>query len=465
MQSYDLVIIGAGPGGYVCAIRAAQLGLATALVEKRSTLGGTCLNVGCIPSKALLESSDLFAAANHHFAEHGIVLPEIQLDLERLMARKGQVVQELVDGVAMLMKKNKVDVYTGHAVLNAPDKVTVMGDNKDTELAAKSVCLAMGSEAIELPFMPFDGDRIVSSTEALAFAEVPKHLVVIGAGAVGLELGSVWRRLGAEVTVIEMLPTIVPFADKQMSNSLQRALASQGLEFRLSAKVTGAKVLKKSVKVSFESDKGEAEEISCDKVLVAVGRRPLTEGAGIIELGVELDEAGRVKVDEHYKTSVDGVYAIGDLIHGPMLAHKAEDEGIALAEILAGKPGHVNYDTIPNVVYTEPELAAVGKTEAELKEAGIPFSAGRFMFRANGRAKGLGLLDGMVKILAHKETDQILGVHMVGPRVSELIAEAVVAMEFHSSAEDLARTCHAHPTLSEVVREAALAVDKRAIHA
>jgi dihydrolipoamide dehydrogenase len=465
MQSYDLVIVGAGPGGYVCAIRAGQLGLSTALVEKRSTLGGTCLNIGCIPSKALLESSDLFAAARHHFADHGIVLPEVGLDLERLMVRKGQIVQELVDGVATLMKKNKVDVHTGHGVLSAPNRVTVMGDNKDTELETKSVCLAMGSEPVELPFMPFDGDRIVSSTEALSFAKVPKRLVVIGAGAVGLELGSVWQRLGSEVTVIEMLPTIVPFADKQMANSLQRALAGQGLEFRLSAKVTGAKTLKRSVKVSVEDAKGEADEISCDKVLVAVGRRPLTEGAGIEQLGVELDEQGRVHVDEHFKTSVDGVYAIGDLIHGPMLAHKAEDEGIALAEILAGKHGHVNYDTIPNVVYTEPELAAVGKTEAELKEAGIPFSAGRFMFRANGRAKGLGLLDGMVKILAHKETDEIVGVHMVGPRVSELIAEAVVAMEFKSSAEDLARICHAHPTLSEVVREAALAVDKRAIHA
>jgi dihydrolipoamide dehydrogenase len=465
MTTYDLVIIGAGPGGYVCAIRAAQLGLSTALVEKRSTLGGTCLNVGCIPSKALLESSELFAAANHQFADHGIVLPEVALDLQRMMARKTQVVQELVDGVAMLMKKNKVDVYNGHGFLTAPNRITVTSDGESAELETSAVCLAMGSEPVELPFMPFDGIRIVSSTEALSFEKVPNRLVVIGAGAVGLELGSVWNRLGAEVTVIEMLPTIVPFADKQMSNALQRALTGQGLQFRLSAKVTGAKVLKRSVKVSFEDAEGATEEISCDAVLVAVGRRPLTEGAGIREIGVELDEHGRVRVDERFRTNVNGIHAIGDLIHGPMLAHKAEDEGIALAETLAGRPGHVNYDTIPNVVYTEPELAAVGRTEAELKEAGIPFNTGRFMFRANGRAKGLGLLDGMVKILAHKETDEILGVHMVGPRVSELIAEAVVAMEFHASAEDLARTCHAHPTLSEVVREAALAVDKRAIHA
>jgi len=464
METYDLVIIGAGPGGYTCAIRAAQLGLKTAIVEKRSTLGGTCLNVGCIPSKALLESSDLFAAARGEFAGHGIVLDKVNLDLERLMARKGGIVQELVDGVAILMKKNKVDVFTGHGVVTEPDHVVVMGDNKDTDLHSRYICLGMGSEPVELPFMPFDGDKIVSSTEALAFARVPKRLVVIGAGAVGLELGSVWQRLGAEVTVVEMLPTIVPFADKQMANSLQRALAAQGIEFRLSARVTGARVLKKSVKVGLENKDGEAEEIPCDKVLVAVGRRPCVQGAGIENLGVELDEQGRIRVDDGFRTNIEGIYAIGDLIHGPMLAHKAEDEGIALAENLAGMPGHVNYDTIPNVVYTEPELAAVGRTEAELKEAGVPFNAGRFMFRVNGRAKSLGRLDGMVKILAHTETDEILGVHMVGPRVSELIAEAVVAMEFKSSAEDLARTCHAHPTLSEVVREAALAVDKRAIN-
>ncbi len=464
MDSFDLVVIGAGPGGYVGAIRAAQLGLKTALVEKRSTLGGTCLNVGCIPSKALLESSELYAAAGHRFSEHGIDLDGIGLNLPQMMARKGQIVQELVDGVGMLMKKNKVTVFTGRGVVTAPGRVTVLGDSNDVELEATNICLAMGSEPVELPFMPFDGDRIVSSTEALSFAQVPKHLLVVGAGAVGLELGSVWSRLGAKVTVIEMLPSITPFADKQMAGALQRALEAQGLEFRMSAKVTAAKVSKKTVTVTVENKDGESESIRCDKVLVAVGRRPNTQGTGLEEVGVALDDLGRVQVDNHFKTSMDGIYAIGDLVRGPMLAHKAEDEGMAIAELLAGLPGHVNYDTIPNVVYTEPELAMVGRTEAELKQAGVPFKAGRFMFRANGRAKSLGLLDGMVKILAHKETDEILGVHMVGPRVSELIAEATLAMEFNASAEDLALTCHAHPTLSEVVREAAMAVDKRAIH-
>jgi dihydrolipoamide dehydrogenase len=463
-DSFDLVIIGAGPGGYVCAIRAAQLGLKTALVEKRHALGGTCLNIGCIPSKALLESSELFEATRKHASDHGIVLEEVGLDLEAMMARKGGIVKELTDGVAMLMKKNKVTVFNGRGSVSAPGRVVVSGDNKDTEIDARSICLAMGSEAVELPFLPFDGERVVSSTEALDFSSVPKRLVVIGAGAVGLELGSVWRRLGAEVTVVEMLPTITPFADKAMANALQRALSDQGMVFRLGSKVTAGKVLKKSVKLTVEDAKGESEEIAADKVLVAVGRRPVTEGTGLENAGVALDEQGRVAVDEQLRTNVDGIYAIGDLVRGPMLAHKAEEEGIAVAELLAGKAGHVNYEIIPNVVYTEPELAMVGRTEAELKEADIKFAAGRFMFRANGRAKSLGLQDGMVKILADKESDRILGVHMVGPRVSELIAEASVAMEFAASAEDLARTCHAHPTLSEVVKEAALAVDKRALH-
>ncbi len=461
---FDLVIIGAGPGGYVCAIRAAQLGLKTALVEKRHALGGTCLNVGCIPSKALLESSDLYEAAREQAAAHGIVLGDVGLNLEAMLKRKSAVVMELTDGVAMLMKKNKVTVLNGRGTLKAPGKVVVAGDGGDTEIEAESICLAMGSEAVELPFLPFDGERVVSSTEALDFSTVPKRLVVIGAGAVGLELGSVWRRLGAEVTVIEMLPTITPFADRQMSKALQRALADQGMVFLMETRVIAGKVLKKSVKLTVENAKGETEEISCDKVLVAVGRRPNTSGTGLEQLGVALDEQGRVAIDDHFQTSVEGVYAIGDLVRGPMLAHKAEEEGIALAEQLAGLPGHVNYEAIPNVVYTEPELAMVGRTEAELKEAGLKFNTGRFQFRANGRAKSLGQETGMVKILADKETDRILGVHMVGPRVSELIAEATLAMEFGASAEDLARTCHAHPTLSEVVREAALAVDKRALH-
>ena len=462
-KTYDLVVIGSGPGGYVCAIRAAQLGLKTAIVETRSTLGGTCLNVGCIPSKALLESSELYARSRHELADHGIELKGVGLDLERMMYRKSKIVEELVSGVAMLMKKNKIDVHQGRGVLTGPGTVEVHGD-RDTTLETKNVCLAMGSEPVELPFLKFDGDRVVSSTEALSFDKVPKTLVVIGAGAVGLEMASVWSRLGAEVTVVELLPTITPFADAQMAKSLQRALEAQGLTFRLESKVTSAEVLKTKVKLQVEARDGSTEQVDAERVLVAVGRRPNTRGSGLEQAGVELDERGRVQVDERFRTNLDGVFAIGDLIHGPMLAHKAEDDGIALAELLAGKAGHVDYDLVPSVVYTEPELAMVGRTEQQLKDAGVPFASGRYMFKPNGRAKAMGLTDGMVKILAHKETDRILGVHMVGPRVSELIAEAVVAMEMRASAEDLARTCHAHPTLTEVVREAALAVDKRAIH-
>jgi dihydrolipoamide dehydrogenase len=464
VERFDLVVIGSGPGGYVCAIRAAQLGLRTALVEKEQTLGGTCLNVGCIPSKALLESSERFAGARDHAAEHGVVVKGLELDLAAMQARKRGIVGELTGGVATLMKKNKVTVLAGRGELAAPGTVAVHGVGGGTTVEAAHVCLAMGSAPIALPFLPFDGERVLSSTEALELATVPKHLVVVGAGAVGLELGSVWRRLGAEVTVVEMLPGIAPFADKQMASSLQRALAEQGLAFRLESRLTAGRITGTGVELTIESAKGEAEQVTCDRVLVAVGRRPVTDNAGLEAAGVSLDERGRVAVDERFMTSAEGVYAIGDLIRGPMLAHKAEDEGIAVAEILGGGPGHVNYDAIPNVIYTEPELAMVGRTEAELKEAGIAFTVGRFMFRPNGRAKSLGQLAGMVKILADATNDRILGVHMVGPRVSELIAEAVVAMELSASAEDLARSCHAHPTLSEVVREAALAVDKRAIH-
>ncbi|HQL29255.1 MAG TPA: dihydrolipoyl dehydrogenase, partial [Thermoanaerobaculales bacterium] len=368
MDSYDLVIIGSGPGGYVCAIRAAQLGLKTALVEKHATLGGTCLNVGCIPSKALLESSDLFAAANHRFADHGIALSAVGLELGRMMERKSQIVKELVDGVAMLMKKNKVTVLTGHGEVTAPGQVTVRGEAGEQQVQATSICLAMGSVPVELPFMPFDGERVVSSTEALSFAEVPERLVVVGAGAVGLELGSVWSRLGAKVTVVEMLPTIAPFADKQMSGSLQRALEAQGLEFRLSTKVTAAKVTKKGVTLTVANDKGETEELSCDRVLVAVGRRPNSSGSGLENAGVELEAGGRVKIDDHFRTNVPGVYAIGDLVRGPMLAHKAEEEGIACVEHLITGHGHIDYDAVPAVVYTHPEIASVGLTEAQARE-------------------------------------------------------------------------------------------------
>ena len=464
MATFDLVVIGSGPGGYVCAIRAAQLGKSVAIVEKRATLGGTCLNVGCIPSKALLESSEVFEQTMNRAGEHGVVVGDVGLDLESMMARKDRIVSELTDGVAGLMKKNKITVFAGRGELTGPTTVVVHGDDGDSEIEAAAICLAMGSTVVDLPFLPIDGDRVVSSTEALSFDAVPKHLVVIGAGAVGLELGSVWRRLGSQVTVVEMLPTITPFADKQMAKTLERALADQGLEFRLSTTVTAAKVLKTKVKLTVESEKGGTETIDCDRVLVAVGRRPVTDGAGLDAAGVRLDDNGRVGVDGRLRTNVANIYAIGDLVRGPMLAHKAEEEGVAVAETIAGMPGHVNDDVIPNVVYTDPELAMVGRTEAELKDAGVPFNTGRFMFRANGRAKSLGNETGMVKILAHSETDEILGVHMVGPRVSDLIAEAAMAMEMRASAEDLARTCHAHPTLAEVVKEAALAVDKRALH-
>lgn len=459
---FDLIVIGAGPGGYVAAIRAAQLGLETAIVEQHRALGGTCLNIGCIPSKALLESSELYAAAGQDLAEHGISTGKLDFDLRTMMEHKQQIVTGLTDGVGMLMKKNKIKVFTGRGELRGRGQVAVHGEEGETMLGADKILLAMGSLPVELKHIPFDGERIVSSTEALSFDKVPEHLVVIGAGAVGLELGSVWRRLGARVTVIEMLPAITPFADTQAAKTLQRALKSQGMDIRLKSTAQSAEVTENIVKLKVVNAKEEEEVLEADRVLVAVGRRP--NSAGLDEAGVELDERGRVKIDENFVTSMPGVYAIGDLIPGPMLAHKAEEEGIALAELLAGKAGHVNYETIPNVVYTHPELASVGRTEAELKDAKIPYSNGRFLFGGNGRARSLGQTEGMVKILAHKETDEILGVHMVGPRVSELIHEAVVAMEFHGSAEDLARTCHAHPTLSEAVREAALAVDKRSIH-
>jgi dihydrolipoamide dehydrogenase len=465
MDSYDLVIIGAGPGGYVCAIRAAQLGLQVALVEKEPTLGGTCLNVGCIPSKALLESSELLAVARDHFQDHGISTGQVSIDIAQMMTRKERIVDELTSGIADLMKKRKVTVLQGHGELTAANRVKVTNGEGAIEVEAGNVVLATGSVPVELPFMRFNGASIISSTEALALSEVPAHLIVIGAGAVGLELGSVWRRLGAKVTVVEMLPSITPFADKQMANNLKRALGEQGLEILLSSKVTSAEVSDRTVTVTVEDKKGEQQQLTCDKVLVAVGRKPYSDGLGLDAVGVTTDRLGRVEVNDQLQTSVSGIYAIGDLVRGPMLAHKAEDEGMVVAEIIAGQPGHLSYEMIPSVVYTDPELAGVGRTEAELKEAKVPFTAGRFLFGANGRAKSLGQEHGMVKILAHKETGKILGVHMVGPRVSELIAEAVVAMEHGATADNLARTVHAHPTLSEVVREAALAVDKRAIHA
>ncbi len=464
MESFDYAIIGAGPGGYVSAIRASQLGLKTALIEKESSLGGTCLNVGCIPSKALLEASEWYAMAGHKFDEAGIGTGKLTLDLKRMMERKAEIVKTLTVGIGMLMKKNKVNVLRGTGKLTGKNTITIAGESAG-EIEAKSICLAMGSLPVELPFLKFDGEQIVSSTEALSFDKVPKHLVVIGAGAVGLELASVWRRLGAKVTVIEMLPQITPFADKQMAVMLQRALTAQGMEIMPDTKVTGAETGDGGVTVHYEDAKGERGEATGDKVLVSVGRSPFSEGAGLDAAGVKVDESGRIPVDGHWRTGVENIHAIGDLIDGPMLAHKAEDEGVAVAEIVAGGEGHVNYEAIPNIVYTWPEMAAVGMTEAEAKEKGHEVKVGKFYFRGNGRALTMSESEGLVKIVADAKSDRVLGVHIVGPRASELIAEAVIAMEFSASAEDIARTVHAHPTLAEAVKEAALAVDKRAIHA
>jgi dihydrolipoamide dehydrogenase len=464
--SFDLVVIGAGPGGYVCAIRAAQLGLRTALIEKDPALGGTCLNVGCIPSKALLESSELFHAARHKLGAHGVQVGALALDLGAMMRRKERVVRELTDGVAGLMKKNRVTVLRGRGALAGPGRVRVGAEGgAESELAAPAICLATGSVPIALPFLPFDGARVVDSTGALALERVPAELAVIGAGAVGLELGSVWARLGARVTVIEMMPQIAPFADGQMAKTLARALKEQGLELRLRTRVTAASVEEGRVRLTLADAKGESSELACERVLVAVGRRPYTEGLGLERVGLEPGPGGRLAVDHELRTGAPGIFAIGDLVAGPMLAHKAEEEGVAVAEIVAGKPGHVNYEAIPNIVYTHPELACVGLTEEQARERGLEHRIGRFLFRANGRAKSLGEEEGMVKIIADAKSDRLLGFHIVGPRASDMIAEAVLAFELHASAEDIARTVHAHPTLAEIVKEAALAVDGRALHA
>ncbi len=464
MESYDYAVIGGGIAGYVSAIRAGQLGLRTVLVEKESRLGGTCLNVGCIPSKALLESSEHYARALHSFPEHGIRLGEVKLNLSTMMKRKEGVVKTLTDGIRLLMKKNKVTVLEGLGRLTAADRIAVTTAGGEQEITAGAICLATGSVPVELPFMPFDHTRVVNSTDALSFVRVPKHLVVIGAGAVGLELGSVWSRLGAKVTVIEMLPQIAPFADKQLATTLMRLLKDQGMEFLLNTKVTSAKVTKQQVALTWENGKGESGTVKGDKVLVAVGRRPFHEGVGLEAVGITPEASGHIAVDDQFRTSVPSIYAVGDLIHGPALAHKGEEEGVAVAEIIAGRPGHVNYDIIPNVIYTAPELATVGLHEKEAKERGIEVKVGKFYFRANGRALGMGESDGLVKVVADAKSDRVLGVHILGPRASDMIAEAVVAMEFQASAEDIARTIHAHPTLPEALKEAALAVDKRAIH-
>lgn len=458
-MSYDLIVIGAGPGGYVCAIRAAQLGLKTALIEKFPRLGGTCLNVGCIPSKALLEASEWYHNARTKFPKFGVETGEVKLNLPAMMTHRETTVRTLTDGIGLLMKKNKVAVIQGDAELLGSGKVRVGSD----ELDATSVVLALGSVPIELPFLKFDGEYVVSSTEALAFDRVPEHLIVIGAGAVGLELGSVWRRLGAKVTVVEMLPNIVPFADKQLATMLQRSLTEQGIEFRLEAKVTGATIKAGKVELAYTDKAGAEQVVVGDKVLSAVGRRAFTESAGIAK-AVVVVERGKVVVDDHFQTNLPGVYAIGDLIRGPMLAHKASEEGVAVAEMLAGHTGHVNYNAIPNVVYTDPELAAVGLTEEEAKTQGFEVKSGKFFFRGNGRALSMASPEGFIKVVADAATDRCLGVHILGPHASELIAEATLALEFSASAEDIGRTIHAHPTLAEALKEAALAVNKMQIH-
>jgi len=462
---FDLIVIGSGPGGYVAAIRAAQLGMKVACVEKYPILGGTCLNVGCIPSKALLDSSEHFALARHGFAAHGI-RSQVELDLPTMMARKDQVVKELTSGVAFLFKKNKVERVLGTGRITAPDRVEVEAAEGKRTLATKRILIATGSRPAALPGIAYDDRRIVHSTHALTLPEVPKRLLVIGAGAIGLELGSVWSRLGAEVEVLEYMDRIVPGMDAKSGQLLRRSLEKQGLKFQLKTSATAARVEGDQVVVQLKKAEPEAEasESRCDVLLVAVGRRPYTDGLGAAEAGVEIDARGRVAVDEHYQTRVPGIYAIGDVIAGPMLAHKAEEEGIAAVERMMGLPGHVEYRCVPNVVYTWPELASVGSTEEEAAAAGIEVAIGTFPFLANGRAKAMGEREGQVKILADAKTDRILGAHILGPRASDLIAELATAMELGASAEDVARSVHAHPTLPEAVKEAALAVAKRAIH-
>ena len=465
-MAYDLIVIGTGPGGYVCAIRAAQLGLKTAVVEKRATFGGTCLNIGCIPSKALLHASGLFEEAGHTFGKMGIGISEPRLDLKAMMAFKDQGVEGNVRGVDFLFKKNKIDAFFGSGRIVAPGKIEVKDEGgKAQTLEAKSIVIATGSDVVRLKGIDIDEKRIVSSTGALSLTEVPRHLLVIGAGIIGLELGSVWRRLGAQVTVVEFLDGVLPGMDGEVQRQAQRLFEKQGMTFKLSSKVTAVDASGKRLKVTMEPAKGgAAESIEADVVLVSVGRLPFTEGLGLEELGVRLDERGRVIVDHYYATNVPGIWAIGDVIAGPMLAHKAEDEGVALAEILVGQAGHVNYDAIPNVVYTYPEIAAVGETEEELKAAGVAYNVGKFPFTANGRAKVNLTTEGFVKILADAKNDRVLGVHLICADAGNMIAEATIAMEFGASAEDIARTCHAHPTLPEAVKEAAMAVAKRAIH-
>ena len=465
-ETYDVVVIGSGPGGYVCAVKAAQLGLKTAIVEKNDTLGGTCLNIGCIPSKALLHASEMFVEAGHGLAKLGVVVSEPKLDLKTMMAHKDAVVKSNVDGVAFLMKKNKIDVHKGVGSIVSAGKVKVAGKDGESVLETKNIVIATGSDIAGIPGLDvtIDEKTIVSSTGAIALDKVPGKLVVVGGGVIGLELGSVWNRLGAQVTVVEYLDKILGPMDGEVSKQAQRLMQKQGMTFHLSAKVTGVEKSGKGAKVTFEPVKGgEATVLDADVVLISTGRRPYADGLGLEAAGIETGR-GKVKTDAHRRTNVAGIYAVGDITDGPMLAHKAEDEGVAVAEIIAGQAGHVNYDVIPGVVYTQPEIASVGKTEEELKAAGIDYVSGKFPFSANGRARAMNQTDGFVKFLADKATDRVLGTHIVGFGAGEMIHECAVLMEFGGSSEDLGRTCHAHPTMSEAVREAALATFDKPIH-
>jgi dihydrolipoamide dehydrogenase len=465
-KQYDLVVVGGGPGGYVAAIRAAQLGMKTACVEGRGALGGTCLNVGCIPSKALLQSSEKYADASRHFAEHGIKVEGLGLDLATMMARKDKVVKELTGGIEFLFKKNKVDYMKGWGSIPAAGSVKVkLVDGGEETLSAKRILIATGSESTPLPGVATDEKQIVTSTGALALDKVPGKMVVIGAGVIGLEMGSVWSRLGAEVTVVEFLDRVLPTMDAEIGKQTQRILGKQGLKFKLATKVTGAKNGKNGVTLTLEpAAGGAAEELKTDVVLVAIGRRPYTEGLGLKELGVAMNNRGFIQVDENFESSVKGIYAIGDCIPGPMLAHKAEEDGVVAAERMTGQKSHIDYNLVPGVVYTWPEVAGVGKTEEQLKEAGVDYKVGKFPFTANSRARSVGDTDGVVKVLADKRSDRVLGVHIIGPLAGDILAECVTVMEFGGTAEDIARTCHAHPSMGESVKEAALAVDGRAIH-
>ena len=479
-QSFDVVVIGSGPGGYVCAIRAAQLGLKTACVEKWDSLGGTCLNIGCIPSKALLQASEKFEEAQHSLGDFGVKVSKASLDLKAMMGHKDKTVEANTKGIEFLFKKNKVTRLKGTGRISGKGEVTVedAGDGKEDgkskgkskgkseTVKAKHIVIATGSVSMPLPGVEVDEKQIVTSTGALSLPKVPKHMVVVGGGYIGLEMGSVWLRLGAKVTCVEFLDRIVPGMDQEVGKAFKRVLEKQGMEFKLSTKVASAQKGKSGVKLKLEPAKGEgkSEEMQADVVLVSIGRKPYTEGLGLEDAGVETDDKGRVKVDDHWRTNVDGIYAIGDVIAGPMLAHKAEEEGVAVAEMLAGQSGHVNYETVPGIVYTWPEVASVGKTEEQLKEEGRDYKSGKFNFTANGRARAMGMTDGFVKILADARTDRVLGAHIIGPDAGGLIHEVVMAMEFGGSAEDVARAFHGHPTLNECVKEAALAVHGRPIH-